>query len=235
MPAPRQPKKRSKADPSSRSSTRAKAVKTIVAAQPATEQRADSHAAPSPAPVGAQSPADSPLDALDPKERTFAQAYVRLRGDGPAAAREAGYSDGPGLYVTVHRLLRRDKVRAAIAALQLAQDAQNAAASALAAERHDVTAEWVLDELRDNAVRAKRLLDFPASNKALELLGKHVGLWRDPAKLTPEERRAMIADILSAAKERQRKGLQVALSPDASPDVRVARSVAHPSGPRFVQ
>ena len=62
-------------------------------------------------------------------------------------------------------------------------EVQAAIAKAMAerAQRTEITADYVLNNLRNIAERCMLEEDFnPAgANKALELLGKHLGLWTD--------------------------------------------------------
>ena len=54
-----------------------------------------------------------------------------------------------------------------------------AAGRAELAQKAALTAEWVLTELRTNHKLARSLEEMAASNKALELLGKHIGMFSD--------------------------------------------------------
>ncbi len=46
-----------------------------------------------------------------------------------------------------------------------------------AAEGVVLTRQWVLEQLADNAAKAKQANDFGPSNKAIELIGKHLGMF----------------------------------------------------------
>lgn len=46
-----------------------------------------------------------------------------------------------------------------------------------AAEGVVLTKQWVLEQLADNAAKAKAKDDFGPSNKAIELIGKHLGMF----------------------------------------------------------
>lgn len=46
-----------------------------------------------------------------------------------------------------------------------------------AAEGVVLTRQWVLEQLADNANKAKAQNDFGPSNKAIELIGKHLGMF----------------------------------------------------------
>ncbi|WP_323012905.1 hypothetical protein [Devosia sp.] len=46
-----------------------------------------------------------------------------------------------------------------------------------AAEGVVLTRQWVLEQLADNAAKAKKVGDFGPSNKAIELIGKHLGMF----------------------------------------------------------
>lgn len=53
-------------------------------------------------------------------------------------------------------------------------------------EKTELTVEWVLNELADNHRQAKQLGDFAPSNKALELIGKHIGMFKERVELSGE-------------------------------------------------
>jgi hypothetical protein len=82
-----------------------------------------------------------------------------------------------------------------------------------AVERAAVTKEWVLEKLRDNAEEALKVKGGSAvANRALELLGKELGLFRDPVDkpplkledLPPETLANMLAEAeAGAARERE--------------------------------
>lgn len=65
-----------------------------------------------------------------------------------------------------HRLMTKDDVRARVDELK-----QRAAADV------QVSREWVLEQLIDNASKAKQAGDFGPSNQALSLIGKELGMF----------------------------------------------------------
>jgi len=50
-------------------------------------------------------------------------------------------------------------------------------------ETTEFNAEWVLNELADNHRMAKQMGDINPSNKALELIGKHIGMFTEKVKM----------------------------------------------------
>jgi hypothetical protein len=52
-----------------------------------------------------------------------------------------------------------------------------------AVSRVTLSREFVLEELKDNTLKAKELRQFSPSNRALELLGQEVGMFRKPVDL----------------------------------------------------
>jgi hypothetical protein len=94
---------------------------------------------------------------------TPAEAYVRA-----GYAEKAAYTCGP-------RLLRSAPVRERVAELQ-----QMVAKTTVT--RAAIDREFVLRELVDNALKAKQNQEWSASNRALELLGKELGMF-NPSEL----------------------------------------------------
>ena len=100
---------------------------------------------------------------LSPKRQRFVDEYA-ADTNGTQAAIRAGYAAGSAA-VTASRLLRDAKVQQAIAA-----------GTAALVERVEVTAEWVVTELRTLALEAAKDAD---RIRALELLGRHLGMFKD--------------------------------------------------------
>lgn len=105
--------------------------------------------------------------ALTPRQRAFVEQYVAL-GSGAAAARAAGYKDGPGIYESARRLLRNAEIAEAIDERQ-----------ANLANELGLTRQYVLQGLAG-------VVDSPTANdtarvRALELVGKAHGLFADRA------------------------------------------------------
>ena len=110
----------------------------------------------------------SPLD--NPRHEQFAQLVAI--GQSPAQAYAVAGYEGKTSYTCGPRLLRRAEVRARVTELQ--QTIAKAAVSKIS-----ITRETVLTELMDNALTAKQNHQWSASNRALELLGKELGMFVD--------------------------------------------------------
>ena len=50
------------------------------------------------------------------------------------------------------------------------------------AKKFELSHEWILKELKINHEKAREVGDFTASNKAIELMGKHIGTFADRIK-----------------------------------------------------
>lgn len=108
-------------------------------------------------------PAPPPAKLAGKQERFVAEYLVDLNAS--AAARRAGYKQG---HVQGPRLLGRPAIAAAIT---LAQSER--------ARRARVTADWIIDRLRVEALATGRGNSQAGRVKALELLGRHLGMFRD--------------------------------------------------------
>lgn len=62
-------------------------------------------------------------------------------------------------------------------------------------ENTEISVEWVLKELADNHSKAKAIGDIGPSNKALELIGKHLGMFKDKLEISGETGVKIINDI----------------------------------------
>ena len=102
------------------------------------------------------------------KQKAFVDEYL-VDLNASAAARRAGYSERTAGAEAV-KLMGKPEIQAAISE-----------AKAERSRRTEITADYVLNNLRNIAERCMIEEDFnPAgANKALELLGKHLGLWTD--------------------------------------------------------
>ncbi len=134
--------------------------------------------------------------ALARLQQRFVLAYLRLKCNGTAAAREAGYKgDADSLAVTASQLLRHPKVSRALADLTTQQLAPEIG-----------SARWVLKRLEEEAGDPH---NFPPNRtRALDLLGKYLGLQRDPTQtalleVQIEERRAALQERKLALEERK--------------------------------
>ncbi|HEB02038.1 MAG TPA: terminase small subunit [Nitrospirae bacterium] len=105
------------------------------------------------------------IEGLEGRQRRFVQEYCKDL-NGTRAAIRAGYSHR-GAHVQGVRLLRNDKVRYAVERFQVE-----------AARGAKVTAQEVLENIRQCGKLAEAKGDYSTALKALELLGKHLGLFR---------------------------------------------------------
>lgn len=103
------------------------------------------------------------MTSLTPKQQRFIEEYV-VDFNGSAAAIRAGYAES-GSRQEATRLLANADIAAAVEARKKE-----------ISDRVALTPEWVLGELQDIARACKATMPAVAKS-ALELLGKHVGLW----------------------------------------------------------
>ena len=142
------------------------------------------------------------------KHEHFAQLIAKGNITKREAANTAGYSE-KGAHVEATRLLKNPKIQARIAELT-ERKAEKVITTAA------ITKAWVLEELRENAERClqrKPILDrngqevwafdAPGANRALELIGKELGMFverkvigfRDLRTATAEELMQLLAEI----------------------------------------
>lgn len=131
----------------------------------------------------------------NPRWERFAQEVAKGIS-GAEAYRSAGYSaNANAAAVAATRLLKDPNVRARVNELLAEREKTHAQASAKAVERVALTKEWVLAKLIENAERAlqSRPVRLPSgdevpgeykyegsvANRALELLGKELGMFID--------------------------------------------------------
>ena len=118
------------------------------------------------------------------KQDRFVEEYL-IDLNAVAAAERAGYSK-KSIRSQGSRLLANASVRAAV--------------DAAIAERSNgtwLTAQWVLENLRANYEAALKAGNHTAVNKALELLGKHRGMFKD----VTEHRVISLLDLVEQAGE----------------------------------
>ena len=110
---------------------------------------------------------------LTPKQARFVEEYL-LDLNAAAAARRAGYSEKNADSIAA-QLLSKTKV---FEAVQSAVAARSAKA--------EITAEYVLENLKRLSERCMSEEEFApsAAARALELLGKHLGLFSDRVELS---------------------------------------------------
>lgn len=107
---------------------------------------------------------------LTPKQKNFADEYCAEQNATKAAIR-AGYSEKTARSIG-QRLLTKVDIKKYI-------DEKLERLS----RKTDITAEWVINELKKNHQLAQQNNEINASNKALELLGKHLQLFTDKMQL----------------------------------------------------
>lgn len=113
------------------------------------------------------------MSKLTPKQRRFVEEYL-VDLNATQAAIRAGYS-ARSADVTGSRLLANAKISVAVHEAQAARS-----------ERTNVSQDWIIKHLRENVDEAKSALQYSASNKALELLGKHLGMFVDKVEHSGE-------------------------------------------------
>lgn len=106
---------------------------------------------------------------LTVKQQRFVQEYL-VDFNGTAAAMRAGYGAKNARQAAHELLTEYPRVISAV----------DAGLKALA-EKTELSAAWVVNELKANHTLARSIREMAASNKALELLGKHIGMWKDDA------------------------------------------------------
>ncbi len=112
---------------------------------------------------------------LSQRQEAFCQAVAK--GETVAKAYAiAGYPPSKG---NAYRLRLRERVTARIDELVVARTAEAQRQALSAAERAGLDHFWVLRSLRRNATLAARAGDRAASNRAVELIGKHLNMFVD--------------------------------------------------------
>ena len=112
---------------------------------------------------------------LTPKQEAFCQAYMANGMNATQAAIAAGYSKKTAQIIGSENL-SKPLVDARI--MQLCSEH---------AKNTKITPEWIMQELADNAARAKTDRQHGASSKALELLGKTHAMFTDKITLNTFE------------------------------------------------
>lgn len=107
--------------------------------------------------------------------------------NGAAAARRAGYTEKSCRTTAVH-ILAEPEVQELLAA-KMAERSQ----------RTEVTQDWVLKEIKDIALAAKQSDDYSNALKGMELLGKHIGMFKTKVEHSgpdggPIEQKTVIVD-----------------------------------------
>ena len=108
----------------------------------------------------------------DPRHERFAELVASGRTPADAYV-AAGYKERTA-YTCGPRLLKRPEVRDRVHELRQT-------AAQVSVTRSALNREFVLGELMDNALKAKQDQQWASSNRALELLGKELGMFVDRA------------------------------------------------------
>lgn len=128
---------------------------------------------------------------LSRRQAKFVEEYAHLP-NATAAARAAGYKDGPGIRVTASRdLLTNPNVKAALALAE----------AEIAAKVTPMRVQRRLDEISHAAQAAGQ---FGPAVRSEELLGKSIGMWVDQTlQLTGALNDSHIAALLELARQRR--------------------------------
>ncbi len=111
------------------------------------------------------------LQGLTNKQQTFVEEYL-IDLNATQAAIRAGYSKDTAKEIGCENLTKPNVAKA----IQEAMKERS--------ERTQITAEWVLEQLKENHGIARENGKISDSNKSLELLGKHLKLFMDKVDTT---------------------------------------------------
>ena len=115
---------------------------------------------------------------LTKKQKRFVDEYL-VDLNAAAAARRAGYSEKTARSLGQENLTKPDIQEALTERMKDRQ------------ERTEISQDWVVNNLKKIAERSIEHDEAPymqAANKALELLGKHLGMFRDSVQMDGELR-----------------------------------------------
>src|ERR1700687_1690399 len=149
----------------------------------------------------------STMGLLDnPRHEQFAQLVAA--GHSPARAYAAAGYEEKTAYTCGPRLFKQPEVRSRVSELQQAVTSTSITCAAL-------NREFVITELKDNALKAKQHQEWSASNRALELLGRELGMFvehtfklpQHPAEWPQEMRDAVIAELTRLVEAEEQKQL----------------------------
>lgn len=115
------------------------------------------------------------MSELTEKQKRFADEYLKDLNAKQAAIR-SGYSEKTAEF-QASRLLSKDKVQAYL-------DSKRAKLE----KKTEITQEWVLTELKKQYESATDVREFQPALKALEMLGKHLGLFAERLKLGGDDK-----------------------------------------------
>lgn len=138
----------------------------------------------------------------NPRHERFAQELAKGKSQ-VEAYETAGFKNGQK---NAHRLGSDEGILRRVAEIQSERAEMDREATKQATEALAIDKQWVMARLIDNATTAASLEDFGPSNKALELLGKELGMFidrksidvkNDPRVLTDAELLAIAAALES--------------------------------------
>lgn len=109
--------------------------------------------------------------ALTPKQQRFVDEYL-IDLNATQAALRAGYSEKTS-YSIGQENLNKPEIAKAIGSRQ--EKIQN---------KVEVTQEWIVQEFIENHKLAREAGEIPSSNKALENLGRYLGMFKDKVEHT---------------------------------------------------
>lgn len=120
---------------------------------------------------------------LTTKQQRFVDEYC-IDGNGTQAAIRAGYSPKTA-NEQASRMLANVNISEAIDAKRKRLEV-----------KAEVSAEWVLKEFAENHRMARQIGELQASNKALEMIGKHLGMFTDKVKVEGQLSIEKLLDVL---------------------------------------
>jgi len=106
------------------------------------------------------------LSTLSEKQKTFCREYI-IDLNGTQAAIRAGYS----------KKTANEQAAQLLAKLSIKEYVQSLMSER--SQRTEITADFVLNGIKDVSVRARSVDDFSAELKSYELLGKHLKMFTD--------------------------------------------------------
>lgn len=111
--------------------------------------------------------------ALTDKQVRFIDEYM-IDMNATAAYGRAGYTaEGNSAEASASRLLRNAKIQQELNKRQKKMQ-----------EESGISVQWVLKEFVENHKMAREVGELAASNKALESIGKHLGMFKDKVEIT---------------------------------------------------
>lgn len=126
---------------------------------------------------------------LTARQEKFVEHY-RISGNATDAAIKAGYSKKTAA-VTGHENLRKPNIQKALAEIKQ-QDAV----------RNNLSVDWILEGLRKEATRDYEESSGASRVKAYELMGKHVGMWRDSSEQKSDNLTGLVEALKAARVKR---------------------------------